>query len=86
MDLLDKLGRLVRLGGILGLALGSLAVTVCSDNSIGADSDATAQDAAGQVDGAAQPDSGVDGALPGDAQSPVDAEQPDARLWDVLCE
>ncbi|MFH2006408.1 MAG: hypothetical protein ABI333_07475 [bacterium] len=84
MDVLNKLGRLIRLGGILGLALGALAVSVCSD-SPGADGDAATQDAAGPVDAAAQPDGGVDGTVT-DAQSSTDAELPDARLWDVLCE
>lgn len=78
MEVLDKLGRLAKLGGIIGLALGSLALTVCGGRT-GDDRDgATSQDAA-PMDAGLDATSGPDAA--GDASG-----QLDAQLWDVICE
>ena len=89
MDVLNKLGRLVRLGGIVGLAVGTLALSVCTrsaGNAPPGDLDAeTLQDAAVDAadDGATiDSDAGVDAS----SQTDAEVEQPDARLWDVLCE
>ncbi len=75
MALLERLGRVAKLGGILGLALGSLALTVCGGRTGPGGEDAGAQDAApvdASVDAAVDPDGSPD---------PLDAQ-----LWDVICE
>jgi hypothetical protein len=77
MRFLDSLGRWARLAGLVGLAVGSLALQACTQASPG-DRDA-AIDAGAD---AAQP---LDATVP-DAQLPHDAQIVDARLWDVICE
>ena len=77
MRLMDTLGRLFRLGTLFGLALGATAVSVCSR----APHVGTTPDAQTTQDGSV--DAGVGDAA---ADADADAEQPDARLWDVLCE
>ncbi len=79
MGVFRKLGRLAQLGGIVGLALGSLALTVCGGRTGDPSVDAASSDAAtldAGVDAAADPDGALDGS----------SEQPDAQLWDVICE
>lgn len=83
MDVLDKLGRMAKLGSILGLALGSLALTVCGgrtgdDQHDGGEPDVATFDAS--IDAAAPPDGAVDGTVDG-STDPLDAQ-----LWDVICE
>jgi hypothetical protein len=82
MAILEKLGRVARLTGIVGLAVGSLVISVCSRAPHeGRPPDGSTADAAVGVDAAS--DAGlVDGGDPGDGGG----EHPDARLWDVLCE
>jgi hypothetical protein len=79
MGVLHKMGRLVQLGGIVGLALGSLALTVCGGRTVGPADDAGSLDAQ-TVDGGVDATSESDGAFDGSS------EQPDAQLWDVICE
>ncbi len=80
MELLDKLGRLAKLGGILGIALGSFALVVCGGRTGDPQTDgATNQDAAPL-------DAGVDATSNPDADPDGSSEQLDAQLWDVICE
>lgn len=84
MDVLDKLGRMAKLGSILGIALGSLALTVCGgrtgDDPYDAAPDVATLDAS--VDASDLPDGAVDGTATVDAS----ADPLDAQLWDVICE
>lgn len=79
MDLLDKMGRLAKLCGIVGIALGSVAVAACGGRTGDAQDGATSQDAATL-------DAGVDATSDPDATPDGSTEQLDAQLWDVICE
>ncbi len=79
MAVFQKLGRLVQLGGIVGIAVGSLLLTVCGGRT------GDRVDGASSLD-AAPLDAGVDATSEHDAGNDGSTEQPDAQLWDVICE
>jgi len=79
MKVFERLGRLAKLGGIVGLALGSLALTVCGGRTGDRQDGAVSQDAASS-------DAGVDAMSDPDAAQDGSSEQLDAQLWDVICE
>ncbi|MFH1438616.1 MAG: hypothetical protein ABIJ56_23105 [Pseudomonadota bacterium] len=85
MALIDKLGRLARLAGILGLSLGSLIVSACNGGTkLDGESDGAedvgdaAEDSVEDVDSDARDEE----VTPGDAAE----EEPDTDLWEVICE
>lgn len=91
MAYFDKIGRLVKLVGILGLSAGSLFVSACGGRSAGSEnhnndfSDGSFLDAELDANLDAEVDAGEDASLT-DADMHNDGEPPDAELWDVICE
>ncbi len=91
MAFFDKIGRLIRLGGIIGLSLGSFLVSACTDGSSPGANDNHDQHEGGVEDAGvdasadASLDAGTD-ASEVEAGTHYDAEPPDADLWDVICE
>lgn len=89
MAYIDKLARLIKLAGILGLSLSSFLISACGGRSPSGNQnnnhglpDGAFQEAG--VDAAPQQDARADGAQT-DADT-RDAQPPDADLWDVICE
>jgi len=91
MAYFDKIGRLVKLLGILGLSAGSLLVSACGGRSAGSGNDNNDFSDGSTLDGEvdanldAEVDAGEDASFK-DADIHHDAEPPDAKLWDVICE
>lgn len=93
MAYFDKLARLIKLAGILGLSLASVVISACGGRSpSGGNNNHALPDGAfaeagvdASVDGGPQRDSSVDAARI-DADTQRDGQPPDAQLWDVICE
>jgi hypothetical protein len=87
MVVIERIGRVLQLAGVVAVAAGSLALAMCSR----APHQDTTPDAQTSGDGSTEGDGAVDAGPPEggvDATLPTDgsADRPDARLWDVLCE
>lgn len=93
MAYIDKLARLIKLAGILGLSLSSFLISACGGRSPSGNQNNNHA----LPDGAfpeAGVDAGVDAAPQRDARTDAaqidadhrDAQPPDADLWDVICE
>ncbi len=85
MAVLEKLGRLARLAGLLGVASASLLLAQCSHRARVPGPDAGGPDLGAGVDRGADT-AERDGPTAADAGQPPDSRRVDKRLWDVLCE
>ena len=84
MALFDKLGRIARLAGIVGISLGSLVLSACgSSTKLDGHSDTTEEGppdtAEGETDAPADPP--TEEVLPDDVP-----EEPDTDMWEQICE
>lgn len=95
MALIEKIGRIARLLGIVGASLGSFVLSACngktsldgkSDPTVEAE-DTSGEEAAGDVaaDDAAR-DPGADPQAEEAKHDDAGEEEPDTDLWEVICE
>lgn len=77
MEFMESIRRWACLAGLLGLAAGSVVLQTCTRASPGSPD--------GSTDSSTPPDAAVDAGI-ADAEPSRDAQTPDARLWDVICE
>jgi hypothetical protein len=84
MSLFDRLGRLARLAGIVGISLGSLVIAACGGSTkLDGDSDMTEEGPPDTAEGEA--DAPVD--PPAEEVVPDDVpEEPDTDMWEQICE